>query len=123
MKNFFNWDITPVENFSRTDLSGTNLYEDEKHIYAEVTASEISKKDIQINFEKEILWIKGEAKKERGNVKYFIKCEENFSYRIPIPNKVDDNSPPEATYKDGILKIKFNKTLSTKSHQIEIKDE
>jgi HSP20 family protein len=86
----------------------------------------VKKEDININFEKGMLWIKAESKKEdkedkEKKYKYHLKATSAFSYRLPIPSKVDDSKTPEAIYKDGILKVIFEKGNISKAHKIEIK--
>jgi len=118
-RDFFDWDL---DDFSRFETnSSISLYEDENKIFVEAAMPGINPKDIQICFEKGILWLKAETKKEEKDVKYHMKAQNNFSYRLPIPSRIDENVEPEATYENGILKVAFEKTKASKPRKIEIK--
>jgi len=118
-KDFFDWDLDDLSKFE-TD-SSISLYEDENKIFVEAAMPGIDPKDIEISFEKGILWMKAETKKEEKDVKYHMRAQNCFSYRLPIPSRVDENKEPEATYENGILKVAFEKTKASKPKKIEIK--
>jgi len=118
--NFFRHFFDLDNNF-KYDNSGVSLYENDHKVIVEAALPGASLKEIHINFEKGILWIKAEIKKEEKDVKYHMKAQESYSYRVFIPARVDENSTPEATYKDGILKVVFEKSKSSKAHKIEVK--
>lgn len=46
--------------------SGLTVSEDEKNVYIEAAVPGLEPKDIEVNFHKGFLWIKGEAKEEDG---------------------------------------------------------
>lgn len=113
---FEDWDID-----QDNERSGLSLYEDQDKIFVEADLPGLKKEDITVSFEKGILWIKGEEKKEEKDVKHHIKSSRSFSYRVAVPIHIDEHRPPEAIYKDGVLKIAFEKAKTAKPQQIDIK--
>jgi HSP20 family protein len=108
-------------------FSGVSLYEDKDSVYAELAVPGLTSEEIQISFEKGVLWVKGESKKEeqkeRKDVKYHAVSSSSFSYRIPLPTKVDESSTPKAKLKNGILTVTFEKARASKPQQITIHEE
>lgn len=122
LKNFFDFDGERYGCLSKSENEGLSVYEDEGNVYVEAALPGVSKKDVKIVFEKGVLWIKAESKSEKKDVKYHLKSQESFSYRILIPSRVDENSSPDASLKDGMLTIAFAKSKSAKAKTIDIKD-
>lgn len=121
-KTFFgDWESFPV--ISKSEGSGLSVYEDQDKIYVEAAVPGIKREDINVTFEKGVLIIKGESKEEKKEVKYHMRAASCFSYTLPLPERIDENVHPEATYKDGILKIAFNKSKKEKIRKIDIKVE
>jgi HSP20 family protein len=107
--------------------TGVSLYEDKDHIYVELAVPGLASEDIQISFEKGILWVKGESKKEQDKekkeIKYHYVSSKSFSYRIPLPTKADDNQTPKAKLKNGLLTVAFEKAKALRPQQIQIHEE
>lgn len=113
------WDVHEFSN-----LSGLSVYEDEGHFYVEAALPGLTPEEVDMTFEKGILWIKGEKKEETEDKKkkYYRKAMQHFSYRIAVPGDVDENREPEATCKNGILKVTFFKNNKKISKKIPIKN-
>ncbi|MBN1915044.1 MAG: Hsp20/alpha crystallin family protein [Parachlamydiales bacterium] len=122
-KSFFGdeWDTFPL--ISKSEASGLSVYEDNDKIYVEAAVPGIKPENINITFEKGVLIIKGESKEEKKEVKYHMKSASCFYYTLPLPERIDESLAPEATCKEGILKIAFNKSKKEKAKKIEIKVE
>jgi HSP20 family protein len=118
IRDFFDFNLSPLE--MKSEAIGSCVYEDENNVYVEAAVPGLKKNDIKVTYEKGIVWINGEKKDERGNVKYLVKSSEKYSYRIAIPSRIDENQKPEASCQDGILKIKFAKSKADKTKTIEI---
>ena len=126
LRNLF----TPFEELTEErshHFSGVSLYEDKEHVFVELAVPGLVSEEIQISFEKGVLWVKGESKKEehkeKKDVKYHTMSSKSFSYRIPLPSKVDETLAPKAKLKNGILTVTFEKAKSSKPQQIVIHDE
>lgn len=105
--------------------SGLSVSEDEKNVYVDANLPGLKSEDIEISFEKGMLLITGSRKEEQKDKekKYYKKAVNSYSYRINIPSEIDENKEPQATYKDGVLKIIFIKKheKSSKAKKISIK--
>ena len=101
--------------------TGLSVYEDKDKIFVEADLPGLKKEDITVSFEKGILWVKGECREEKKDVKHHIKSSRSFSYRVPIPVQIDEHASPEAIFKDGVLKVSFEKTRASKPQQINVK--
>lgn len=110
-----------MENY--TEPSGLSVSEDENSVYIEAAVPGLKPEEIEMTFEKGILWIKGEKKEEAEdkNKKFYRKALSTFSYRIAVPNNIDESKQPEATCKNGILHITFSKATKAQPKKIPIK--
>ena len=110
------------EHFS--EPSGLSVFEDEKTVTIEAAVPGLKPDEIDMTFDKGILWIKGEKKEtdENSNRKYYRKALSTFSYRIAVPVSIDDDQTPEATYEQGVLRIVFTKALLSEPRKILIRN-
>ena len=101
------WDVHEFSN-----LSGLSVYEDDDHVYVEAALPGILPEEIEMIFDKGVLWIKAEKKQESEDKKkkFYRKAMRSFSYRIAVPGEVDESKDPEALCKNGVLKATFFKT-------------
>ncbi len=111
-----------MENFS--EPSGLSVSEDENQVYIEAAVPGLKPEEIEMTFDKGIVWIKGEKKEEAGdkNKKFYRKALSTFSYRIAVPGNIDESKHPEAVCKNGILRVIFSKTTKTQPKKIAIKE-
>ncbi len=111
-----------LQDFSES--SGLSVYEDEDHVFVEAALPGIKSNEIEMTFEKGILWIKAEKEDEHEDKtkKYYRKSTGSFSYRVAVPGTIDETIPPEAFCKNGILKITFSKTKKNEARKIPIKE-
>lgn len=119
------WDdddwISPVTSTP----GGLSVSEDEKNVYVEAALPGLDPKQIEITFEKGIVWIRGEAKEEEENdkKKYYRQSVRSFSYRVSVPGEIDHNVDPQATYKHGVMKVIFPKSPTSQPKKISFKAE
>jgi HSP20 family protein len=106
-----------------SEKSGLSVYEDDKKVYVETALPGIDPNDIEITYQDKYLWIRGETKKEEEDKKkkYYSKATNSFSYRVAVPGEVDMESEPEATCKNGIMTVSFNKAEKAQPKKINIK--
>ncbi len=126
LRNFFS-SLEEINEEKPHHFSGISLYENKDHVFVELALPGLNSEEIQISFEKGILWVKGESKKEnqddKKEFKYHTVSSKSFSYRIPLPSKVDESSHPKAKLKNGILSVIFEKAKASKPQQIQIHEE
>lgn len=101
--------------------SGLTISEDDKNVYVEASLPGLKPEEIEVTFERGVLWIRGEKKEEEKRKKYYRKASSTFSYRVHVPGAIDEQKEPDATYKDGIMKVSFSKTNGAKARKIKIK--
>jgi len=114
-EDFWGMDMTPQ--------TGLSISEDKDHVYVEAHLPGLDAKDIELSFEKGMLWIRGEKKEETEdkNKKYYRKASSSFSYRVHVPGQIDEKKEPDASYKDGVIKVSFSKTPGSEAKKIAIK--
>jgi len=107
----------------KNEMAGLSLAENEDQIFLEAPVPGIKPEQIQISIEKGIVWIKAEAMAEeiKKDVKVHFKTERCYSYRIPLPMRIDEQTPIDAACKDGILKITMAKSRACKPIKINVK--
>ena len=110
-----------LQDFS--DPSGLSVYEDENNVFVEAALPGLKAEEIEMTFEKGILWIKAEKKEEAEDKskKFYRKATSTFSYRVAVPGDVDENREPEAVYSDGMLQVIFSKSKKHEPKKITIK--
>lgn len=113
------WDL---HDFSSP--SGLSVSEDDDHIYVEAALPGIKPEEIDMVFEKGILWIKADKKEETEDKrkKYYRKAHSSFSYQVAVPGDVDESKQPDALCKQGILTVTFSKKTTGPSKKIPIQE-
>jgi HSP20 family protein len=111
-----------IQDFS--DPSGLSVFEDHNHVYVEAALPGIKPDEIEMTFDKGVLWIKAEKKEESEEKpkKFYRKAMRSFSYRIAVPGDIDEQKLPDATYKNGMLHIVFAKICKQMPKKVPIKN-
>lgn len=115
-----------IEQFvNEGNNQGISVYEEKNTIVVEAAMPGLSLNDIDVSMNNGILWIKGSKKEEESekDKKFYQKSSRSFSYTISLDKKIDENQEPKASYKDGILKIVFEKSKKTEAKKINVKTE
>lgn len=117
---FFDWD---EDELIQSSPSGLSVSEDNKNVYIEAALPGIKPEDVEITFDKGMLWIKGESKQEEidKDKKYFRKATNSFSYRVAVPGEIDMNKEPIAESENGVMKISFAKHPQVQPKKISVK--
>jgi len=105
--------------------SGLSIYEDEKNVFVEAAVPGIDPKNVEVTYDKGILWVRGnqEMEEKDKNKKYYRKAAKSFSYRVAVPGNIDENAEPQATIKNGVMKVTFARIPETKPKKITVKEE
>lgn len=111
-----------LENFS--EPSGLSVSEDSAYVFVEAAVPGLKPDEIEMTFDKGILWIKGEKREEteEKTKKYYRKALSVFSYRIAVPGNIDESKQPEAICKNGVLYVTFYKASPSQPKKIPIKE-
>jgi len=103
-----------------------DMYEEPERLVVKAELPGVSKKNINISLNNEILTIKGEIKKEENvnneDYHYSERSFGSFARHLKVPSKVDEGNI-KANFKDGILEISlpFSKKAKEKEISIEVK--
>lgn len=105
--------------------SGLSVSEDDKHVYVEAAVPGVDPDKVEVTYDKGVLWIRGEQeqKNEDKNKKFYRRASTSFSYRMAVPGEVDMSKDPQATYKNGIMKVTFDKVPEAQPKKIAVKAE
>lgn len=101
--------------------SGLSVSEDDKHVYVEASVPGVDPDKIEVSYDKGVLWIRGQQEEKDKDRKFYRKASASFSYRMAIPGNVDESKDPEATYKNGIMMVTFNKVPEPQPKKIAVK--
>lgn len=103
--------------------SHLSVYEDEGSICVEAALPGLKAQDVEVTYDKGVLWIRGEKKEEEKDKKkkFYRKASSQFSYNVMVPGDVDESKEPEASFKDGIMKVTFKKKEKKAPKKIEVR--
>ncbi|MDP2638484.1 MAG: Hsp20/alpha crystallin family protein [Candidatus Levybacteria bacterium] len=113
-------DLSDLVPMSGT-LNGLSVSEDDKNVYVEAAVPGVDPKNVDVTFDKGVLWVKGAAEEEKKGKKYYRKASSSFSYRVAIPGEVDWKTEPVATYKNGVMRVTFAKSPKAQPKKIAVK--
>jgi len=99
---------------------GLSISEDDSHVFVEAALPGLDAKDIEITFDRGVIWIKGETKEEDKKRKYYRKSTSSFSYRVAVPGNLDQAAEPKATYANGVMTVAFAKSPVSQPKKIAI---
>lgn len=104
---------------------GLTVYDEKNAIVVEAPMPGLKPEEIEVSLNKGVLWIKGEKKEEATDKdkKFYRKSMRSFAYSISLPDQIDERQEPKASYKDGLLKISFQKAKSSEAKRIAVKSE
>ena len=101
--------------------SGLTVSEDDKNVYVEAELPGLTPEDVEVTFDKGVLWVKGEAGEEDKSKKYYRRSQRSFSYRVAVPGDIDLGKDPDAEYKNGVMTVTFAKSPVAQPKKIAVK--
>lgn len=118
---FFDWDDDLAIHTDGS--SGIDLFEDDEFVYVQASLPGVDPDDVEVTFDKGVLWIKGDKKEEEKDkkLKFYRRSTSSFSYRVSVPGEIDLSKEPEAESKHGVTTIKFHKHPQSKPKKISVK--
>jgi HSP20 family protein len=123
--NFFRGGVQADESFGLSYWTpAVDIAELENEYVVKVELPGVSKDDVKITLESNVLTIRGEKKQEKeakdGNYHRVERSYGSFQRSFTLPTTVK-NDKIDAVYKDGILTITLPKAEEAKPKQIEVK--
>lgn len=122
LSRFGDWDNQWVNQFATPSL---DIAESESAVDVTMDIPGMKADDIDIQVTGNLLTISGqrqEEKEETGNGKSFHRMERrmgSFARSVTLPCAVDE-SKVDATYDNGVLKVRLPKTEEAKAHKIKV---
>jgi len=110
------------EWFTPSTISGLSVSEDDKNVYVEAAVPGVDPKDVEVTYDKGVLWVKGESKEEEKGKKFYRKATKSFSYRLTVPGDVDLEAEPAAVQENGVVKLTFAKIKKAEPKRIAVKE-
>ncbi len=118
-------DVWDEDDFGLLNSGSNNLdvYETADQVVVKANVAGVKADDIDLTYEKGILWIQAEHQKEESDEdkKHYSKSSWNYSYKIAVPGRIDLEKEPDAEVKDGVLTVSFQKAESSKPRKLKIK--
>ena len=116
------WDEDEDWGITTTSSGGLTISEDEKYVYVQASLPGVDPKEIEVTFDKGVVWIKGELKLEEKGKKFYRKSASQFSYRVAVPGDLDHTKEPEASCKNGVMTVSFAKSPASQPKKIAVKE-
>lgn len=106
-----------------TQNTNLDLYETEDEVVVKANVAGVDSDDIDLTFEKGVLWIKAEksAEEKDAEKQFYSKSSWNYSYKVSVPGMLDMNQEPEAEVENGVLSVTFKKAEASKPKKLSIK--
>lgn len=100
-----------------------DVYEGENEVVVKANVAGVSPDDINVTFEKGVLWIQAKSTKEEEDkkLKYYTKSSWNYSYKVTVPGLIDYNREPNVDLENGVLKVTFAKSEASKPKKLTVK--
>ncbi len=117
------WDEDGMGSISTLGGNNLDLYETDNEVVLRASVAGVEEKDIDITFEKGVVWIKAQKEEIESDEKrkHYSKSSWNYSYKVAIPGLIDPNQEPDAVVKNGVLSITFKKAEASKPKKLSVK--
>lgn len=114
-------DFASLNTFGgRNDL---DVYETEDEVVVKANVAGVNPEQVDITFEKGVLWIKAEKAEEKNDPakKHYSKSSWNYSYKVGVPGLIDFNTEPAAEVDNGVVTVTFKKAEASKPKKLTVK--
>lgn len=119
------WDDDDFASMFNPANTNIDVYETEDEVVVQANVAGVQPDEVDITFEKGVLWIKAEKAEEtdseEGKQKFYSKSNWSYSYKVAVPGSLDHTIEPEAAVKDGVLTVTFKKAEHSKPKKLTVK--
>lgn len=116
------WDDDLFSGMLNNATNNLDVYETQDEVVVQANVAGVSEKDIDITFEKGVLWIKAERVDEQNeDRKHYSKSSWNYSYKVAVPGMIDMTQEPNAEVEDGVVTVTFKKSETSKPKKLTVK--
>jgi HSP20 family protein len=117
------WDDMDL-NLAATSAGNNNLevYETENEVVVKANVAGLSEKDVDLTFEKGVLWIKAEksADETSEDKQYHSRSTWSYSYKVAVPGILDFGQEPKAEIENGVITVTFQKAEASKPKKLTV---
>lgn len=117
------WDDDLTAPLSSPVSNNLDVYETENEVVIRANVAGVSEKDIDITFEKGVLWIKADRQEEKQDdkKKHYSSSSWSYSYKVAVPGLIDSQNEPDVDLENGMLVIRFKKAEASKPKKLTVK--
>ena len=103
--------------------NGVDIFETENDVCVKANVAGIKADDIEVNFEKNVLWINAKSKSESEdkNKKFYTRNSWEYSYKVSVPGLIDHSKEPDVNLENGVLTVTFAKSEAYKPKKLAVK--
>jgi HSP20 family protein len=114
------WDDDLISTLNSHRGSNLDVFETDNEVVVRANVAGVSEDDLDITFEKGVLWIKAEKSEEEDdtNKKHYSKSSWSYSYKVAVPGMIDLSDEPSVDLKDGVLVVTFKKAEASKPKKL-----
>lgn len=116
------WDDDDLLTMSDSQ-TGLDLFETEDEVVVRANIAGVSSQDVDLTYEKGVLWIKAEKSSEEktDDKQFYSRSNWSYSYKVAVPGMLDHSVEPEAEIENGVLSVTFKKAEASKPKKLSIK--
>lgn len=116
------WDDQPYSLMSGSMSRGLEMYETEKEVVVRVNVAGVPEDDIEVTFEKGVLYITASSQvEEKDDAKtYYSRSNWEYSYKVAVPGDINHDGEPGAQLKDGVLTVTFTKAAKAQPKRLKV---
>ncbi len=116
------WDEDDLSLWSGNALNNLDVIETEDEIVIKANVAGVKPNEVDLTFEKGILWIKAQHQDEQPDpkAKHYSQASWKYSYKVAVPGTLDLTVEPTAKVTDGVLTVKFAKAEITKPKKLKV---
>lgn len=114
-------DLSPMTTAS----NNLDVYETADNVVVKANVAGVSPDDVDMTYEKGVLWIKAsktsEEKSDKEGTKHYAQSSWSYSYKVAVPGMLDHTVEPEAEVDNGVVTVTFKKAEASKPKKLTIK--
>ena len=117
------WDDDDFGSLISGTSNNLDVYETADEVVIRANVAGVNEEDVDITFEKGVLWIKAErtAQEDDKKKKHYSKSSWSYSYKVAVPGTLDLTKEPTAEIENGVVEVVFQKAEVSKPKKLKIR--
>lgn len=117
------WEDEDFSDLTTRASDNLDVYETDEEVVVKANVAGVPSKDVDVTYEKGVLWIKAEVQKEADDEdkKHYARSSWTYSYKVAVPGMIDQSAEPKAEVDNGVLTVTFKKSEASKPRKLEVK--